>query len=257
MLVASIDPSNHHVTLISFPRDIAGFPLFDGGTYADKLNTLMAYANAHRSQFPSGGLATLKSEVAYLLGAPVDYYASIDMGGFQQMVAAVGGVDVINPTPIDDPNYAWGDGTYGFRMPAGPAHLDGRQALAYARSPQGIGASDLDRSARQEQLLVALRAKLTEPALIPAIPSLLQAAGQTIRTDFPSDEVSQMLSIAQPVNASDIEQVVLGPPYTATLPLSTTGGIYTLRLDMSRLATLSVRLFGTASRYATKQTSTP
>jgi LCP family protein required for cell wall assembly len=250
MLVASIDPSSHHVALISFPRDIAGFPLYRGGIYPDKLNSLMAYANAHPGQFPSGGLVALKAEAAYLLGIPVDFYASIDMAGFQRVIAAVGGVDVVNPAPIDDPNYDWGDGTHGFRLAAGPAHLDAGQALAYARSPQGIGASDLGRSARQEQLLVALRSKLTQPAMIPAIPSVLQAAGQAIRTDFPSDEMSQLLSIAQLVSGPDIEQVVLGPPYAATLPLSVTGGVYTLRLDMSTVASLSVQLFGSASRYA-------
>jgi LCP family protein required for cell wall assembly len=250
MLVASIDLATHHVTLISFPRDIAGFPLYDGGTYPEKLNSLMAYATAHPQEFPSGGLAALKSEAAYLLGISVDYYASIDMGGFQRMVAAVGGVDVVNPTPIADPAYDWGNGTVGFQLAAGPAHLDGAQALAYARSPQGIGTSDLARSARQEQLLVALRAKLTQPAMIPAIPGLLQAAGETIRTDFPSDEVSQLLSVAKLVGGPGITQVVLGPPYAAALPLTSTAGVYTLRLDMSRLAALSVQLFGKESRYA-------
>jgi hypothetical protein len=34
-------------------------------------------------------------------------------------------------------------------------------------------------------------------------------------------------------------------------PSNTTGGVYTLKLDMARMAKLSIKIFGDQSRYAT------
>ncbi len=76
------------------------------------------------------------------------------------MIDAVGGVTVDNPKAINDPRYDWLDGTSGFYLDAGKVHLNGRKALAYVRSRQGIGDTDFTRAARQQQVLVALRNKL-------------------------------------------------------------------------------------------------
>ena len=54
------------------------------------------------------------SEVGYLIGAPIHYYAAIDLAGFRKMIDRVGGVTVDNPKPINDPRYDWLDGRRGF-----------------------------------------------------------------------------------------------------------------------------------------------
>lgn len=257
MLIVSIDPVTDKVAMLSFPRDISDFPLYSGGTYAGKLNSLMSYADGHPKQFPDGGLVTLEKELGYLLGVPIHYYAAINLAGFQQMIAAVGGVDVVNPKVIDDVHYDWFDGTHGFYLKAGPVHLDAKHALAYVRSRQGIGDSDFTRAARQQQLLVALRDKITQPTMLTRIPDLLKAAANTIRTNFPSERVSDMLSLAQDIDDKTIFRKVLGPPYAINPPLDTTGGVYILRLDMKKLEALSIQLFGTDSRYDAQATGTP
>jgi hypothetical protein len=61
-----------------------------------------------------------------------------------------------------------------------------------------------------------------------------------------------MLELAQNVDDGGIRTVVLGPPYSVHPPTSETGGVWILRLDMARLAGLSVELFGEDSRYATR-----
>ena len=82
------------------------------------------------------------------------------------------------------------------------------------------------------------------------LPELLDAAASTIRTNFPTSRVDDMLSLAKGVNDSDIRKIVLGPPYSIHPPTNTTGGIYTLRLEVDKVAALSVELFGSDSRYA-------
>jgi LCP family protein required for cell wall assembly len=251
LMLASIEPTTDKVALLSFPRDISSFPLWDGRTFHGKINSLMTYSRLNPKEFPDGGgLPTLAREVGYLAGVQVQYFASINLDGFERMINLVGGVDVVNPKPIDDPMYDWFDGTRGFQLAAGPVHLDGRIGLAYVRSRYGAGDSDFTRAARQQQVLAALRKKLANPGVLVKLPELLDAAASTIRTNFPTSRVDDMLSLAKGVNDSDIRKIVLGPPYSIHPPTNTTGGIYTLRLDIDKVAALSVELFGSDSRYA-------
>ena len=248
MLIASIDTATKTVDLISFPRDISNFKLWDGRTFTGKLNSLMTYARLHPNEFPDGAVGSLTKELGYLLGVPIYYYAAINLDGFKQMVDLVGGVVVTYDKDIADPSYAWEDGApSGFFLKAGTHHLDGRHALAFVRSRKAD--SDFARAARQQILLIALRKELTRPSMIPKIPALLKAAAQTVRTDFPEGQAADMVSLVRAVDDASIQRFVLGPPYSSHPPNTTTGGFYTLKLDMDRVAKLSVTLFGTDSRY--------
>jgi hypothetical protein len=60
-----------------------------------------------------------------------------------------------------------------------------------------------------------------------------------------------MVDLASRTTQAKITQVVLGPPYAVHPPSNTTGGVYTLKLDMARMAKLSIKIFGDQSRYAT------
>ena len=257
LLLVSVDPDTDKVAMLSFPRDISDFPLYNGGKYAGKINSLMTYARLHPTQFPDGGLPTLAEEIGYLAGIPVQYFAAINLDGFRNAIDLVGGVDVVNPKPINDPMYDWLDGTRGFQLAAGPVHLDGRVGLAYVRSRYGIGDNDFTRAARQQQVLAALRKKLVTPAAIAHLPELVRALGSSIRTNYPVANVSRLLAIASKVTDDNTFRKVLGPPYAVHPPSNTTGGIYTLVLDMTRLEKLSVDLFGLDSRYAVASAPAP
>jgi polyisoprenyl-teichoic acid--peptidoglycan teichoic acid transferase len=248
MLIASIDPTTKAVDLISFPRDISQFKLWDGRTFNGKLNSLMTYARLHPKDFPDGAVGTLTKELGYLLGVPIYYYAAINLDGFKQMVNLVGGVDITYDQDIYDPSYIWEDGAKdGFYLKAGTHHLDGRHALAFVRTRKAD--SDFARAARQQILLIALRKELTKPAMLPKIPALLNAAAQTVRTDFPESQAADMVALVKDIDDKTILRYVLGPPYAVHPPNNTTGGVYILRLNMTRLAKLSVKLFGADSRY--------
>jgi polyisoprenyl-teichoic acid--peptidoglycan teichoic acid transferase len=257
MLIASVDPDTKQVVMVSFPRDISNFKLWDGRTFKGKLNSLMTYARLHPDQYPDGAVGTLTKELGYLLGVPIYYYAAINLDGFKQMVDLVGGVTITYPHDIIDPSYAWEDaaGSHGFVFRAGTHHLDGRTALAFVRSRKAD--SDFARAARQQILLIALRKELTRPSMLPKIPALLKAAAQTVRTDFPASQAADMVALLRGINDTSIQRYVLGPPYSTHPNNATTGGIYTLKLNMTKVANLSVRLFGTDSRYYQAPTASP
>jgi polyisoprenyl-teichoic acid--peptidoglycan teichoic acid transferase len=249
MLVLTVSPSMGTVSMISFPRDIAEFPLYSGGTYRDKLNSLQTAARNSPAKYPDGPSQTLASELAFLLGIPIQYTASINLVGFERMINLVGGVDIVVERRIADPSYDWFDGTYGFFISAGKHHLDGRTALAFVRSRMGAGDNDFTRARRQQQLVVALKDKLTDPGLITKLPQLLDAAAKTVATNLTSDKAREYMELATSIDEANISRYVLGPPYAVHPPTNTTGGTYILKLDLAKVAALSVQLFGTDSRY--------
>jgi anionic cell wall polymer biosynthesis LytR-Cps2A-Psr (LCP) family protein len=192
---------------------------------------------------------TLAKELEFLLGIPIQYTASINLVGFEKMVNLVGGIDVVVDRQIADPSYDWFDGTYGFFLSAGKHHLDGRTALAYVRSRQGVGDNDFTRARRQQQLLVALKDEMTDPSVLAKLPQLLDVASQTVTTNVPPEKARDYIELAGSIDEANISRYVLGPPYAVHPPTNTTGGTYILRLDLTKVAVLSVDLFGTDSRY--------
>ena len=251
ILIASIDPETADVVLISIPRDISDFPLYDGRTFTGKINSFQTWVRNHPNDFEDDPLTALMREVGFLIGAPIHYYAAVDLAGFRTMIDEVGGVIVDNQRLIDDPRYDWLDGRRGFYLEPGRHKLDGEDALAYVRSRQTVGDSDFQRARRQQEVLLALRTKLTRPSMLPELPGILDAAADTVKTNFPSDRIAEMIELAQKVDSESIRQYVLGPSkYAERPPYSETGGEYKLRLKMDALAKLSIDVFGEASRYA-------
>ena len=251
LLVASIDPTTADVVLISIPRDISDFPMYDGRTFSGKINSFMTWVRNHPNDFEDEPLTALMQQVGFLIGAPIHYFAAIDLAGFRQAIDLVGGVTIDNPKAINDPRYDWLDGRRGFRLSAGEHKLNGKTALAYVRSRQGVGDSDFQRARRQQQVLLALRTELTKADRLPELPRIIETAGDSVRTNFPSDRVAEMIDLATQVDPDSVRQYVLGPSkYAVRPPYSQTGGIYKLRLKMDALAKLSVDIFGNDSRYA-------
>jgi anionic cell wall polymer biosynthesis LytR-Cps2A-Psr (LCP) family protein len=173
----------------------------------------------------------------------------VDLAGFRKLIDAAGGVTVTVDEAINDAQYDWLDGRRGFKLSTGKHTLNGEDALAYVRSRYTPGDNDFNRARRQQQVLLALARKFTSADMIPKIPQLIDVAGDTLRTNFPSDRVSEMLDLLQGIDGESVTQVVLGAPYSYHPPNSETGGIYKLRLYMDKLAALSLRIFGSESTY--------
>ena len=249
LMVLSTDAATGEAALISLPRDVAEFPLATGGTYRGKINSLREWAARNPGRYPGGGTAGLMTEVGHLIGIDIDHYAMVDLAGFERAVDVVGGVDVNNPRPIDDPTYPFSDGRRGFSLPAGIVHLDGETALAYARTRKGAGDNDFTRSARQQQIVLALKNKATDPMILPRLPEVVTAMAAIVRTSYPPSEIERAFDVANAMGESTA-RVVLGPPYAYHPPTSSTGGNWILRLDMDAVAELSRQVFGSDSRYS-------
>jgi LCP family protein required for cell wall assembly len=214
MMVASLDPVGRSVSLLSVPRDLVDTPLGGGDVFGPKLNSLLGYADRHPEAFPQGGMRALEDAVGALLDVPIHYYAKLDFGGFIAMVDAVGGVDLTVTKGFEDPGYdGFGFDSRGYAITAGEHHLDGANALAYARSRKGAGESDFTRAARQQQILVAMRDQVSSAgSLLFELPALLEAVGHTIRSDVPVDRLPELAAILDEVDREDMVSVVIRFP---------------------------------------------
>jgi LCP family protein required for cell wall assembly len=245
LLVVSLDTDAGQIAMISVPRDTAGFPLYYGGTASPtmRINSIQGYVRNGWLRSPDPPMTTLTKEIGYLVGIPVNYYAQIDMDGFVQLIDLVGGVDVVNPTALaGDPWYP------GWQEPAGPIHLDGKNALTYVRSRDTPGGNDYYRAARQQDVLIALEKKLANPGMAPQFQQVLGLAGKLIQTNFPLDTVKDYTPYVDKFTSGTVLRCVLGQPYSYYVPRSASG-VSTTRLNMDLVANLSVQYFGTDSRY--------
>jgi LCP family protein required for cell wall assembly len=163
MLVVSVDPESKSAGMLSMPRDLWVEIPGDG---MDRINTAYMYGDLNQS--PGGGPALAKKTVQYNLGEPIHYYVRVNFQVFQQVIDLMGGVDIYVEHDINDPLYP--DMNYGYdplRIPSGWQHMDGALALKYARTRHG--SSDFERMHRQQQVMLAVRDKVTQLQLLPKL----------------------------------------------------------------------------------------
>jgi anionic cell wall polymer biosynthesis LytR-Cps2A-Psr (LCP) family protein len=80
------------------------------------------------------------------------------------------------------------------------------------RSRKAEGENDFTRAARQQQLLTAIRQKLTAQNLVLALPGLLDAVKAMISTDVPERKFSALAAAIQQAEIGKLERIVLQPP---------------------------------------------
>ncbi len=206
MILARVDPATKHVTMLSIPRDL-NVPLSGGGS--DKIDKAYLQGGADAS------IATVERN----FGVHVDHYAWIGLLGLIHLIDVVGGVDVVASNPVLDdfyPKDLGGNSPYDIERVAvlpGPQHMSGMQALQYVRSRHDDLRSDFGRSVRQQQVLLALRAKAKLLGLAD-LPDIAGAMANQFTTDMSVTQVGQLLPIAGGVSLKSVQQVILLPPYT-------------------------------------------
>ncbi len=212
LIVVSVDPVGRTVSMASIPRDLVDVPLGNGDVFGPKINALRRYADHHKDEFPDGGVRTLEEAVGTLLGIPIHYYAEMDLSGFVGLVDAVGGVDITVRKDLEDPGYPRPDGGRGFSITAGKHHLDGLDALAFARIRKALGEFDFTRADRQQQVLVAIRRAVGTEDLLIRLPTLLEAIGDMVRTDIPVERLPELAALGEEIPMKSVTRVVIRHP---------------------------------------------
>ena len=208
MILARVNPTTKQVVMESIPRDM-WVPLSTGGSA--KIDAAYEHGGA------SAAVATVEED----FNIHIDHYAWIGLLGLVNLINQVGGIDVVATNPVMDDFYPAdlsGKDPYAYERVAvlpGPQHMNGMQALMYVRSRHGDLRSDFGRSQRQQQVLLALRAK-AKLLGIANLPDIATAMGNDFSTDMTISEIASLLPIASNIQLQNVKQVILASPYTST-----------------------------------------
>ena len=133
--VIGVNPALKAATVLDIPRDTEG----PGG---NKMNSYII-------DNPGGNdLRAEADAVSSVVGVPITWVIRANFPNFQQMVDEIGGIDVNIPTAMDD-DFS------GAHFAAGPAHLNGEQALQFSRDRHSFDNGDLTRTSNQGLLILS------------------------------------------------------------------------------------------------------
>jgi len=169
IMIATVNPNEGTTYLVSIARDTR--TLMVGLDFDDKINHAYAFGGAEMSI----------NTVQHFLNIPIDFYATLDMGGFGSLVDAIGGIQVYNDTVAFSLD--------GHTFPLGYVDLNGDEALAYARmrleDPQG----DFGRQQRQRAIIGAMVSEMAGVTGATRYQNILNTAEGYMQTDVSLNEM--------------------------------------------------------------------
>ncbi|MGQ9593639.1 MAG: LCP family protein [Anaerolineae bacterium] len=240
MILVSVDPARKQVGMLSIPRDLyVTIP----GYGENRIN--MANFIGDRDKYPGGGPALAKRTLEYNYGVRVDFYIRVNFDGFERIIDTIGGVDILVEKEIRDDTFP--DEHYGYDplyIPAGLIHMDGKLALKYARTRHGD--SDIYRARRQQQVILAVKDKITQmnlaPSLLLKLPELMRTFSDSVETDIPVDQAIQLAQMAMEWDLSTVETAVIDDSMTVR-HFTETGADVLLPLN-DKVRALMEQMFG-------------
>jgi LCP family protein required for cell wall assembly len=222
MILLSVDIESGRAALFGFPRNLKNVPLapeaaraYPNGRFPELLNALYVRAGQYPNAFPGGenrGFRAIIGAIQELSGVPVDGMVGVSLYGFIRLVDALGGVWIDAPRSVYDSHYPLPNGGGNVRLfiPAGCQHMDGKRALAYARSRHG--SSDYGRMERQQAVLLALRQQVDPLATLLRFSELMDVAQDTFFTTLSREDITDLARLAKRISTSDVEAHFFFPP---------------------------------------------
>ena len=227
MVAASIDTRSGDITLFSLPRNLQEVPLPPGplreawpNGYPDLLNSVYELVTEKPGLLEGSrdrGAEGIKRVTSYILGIPVDYYAMVNLEGFNEFIDAMGGVTITitERLPIGG---LTGDGRRvkpeGYLEP-GTRKLSGTDAQWYARSRRD--GTDYDRMLRQRCLIGAMVRQADPVTVLRHFQELASATKKLASTDIPRSVLPDLISLGDRMHGgASIRSVAFVPPVIST-----------------------------------------
>ena len=223
--VASIDTQSGRTVLFSLPRNMEDVPfptssplhqVFPKGygcaDHSCMLNAVYTYAMGHKNLYPgvkNPGAQATKEAVEGVTGLKINYYALIDLQGFQDLINAVGGITITVNKRLPIGGQVPGQKVKRYIEP-GTQHMDGFHALWYARSRHAD--SDYARMARQKCVMDAMLNQLAPVTVLTNFNKIAAAGKQIIQTDVPPSEINKLIELSGKAKKHPIASVAFVPP---------------------------------------------
>ena len=179
-MIITVDPVNRKVLLTSIPRDYyVNLPSFGDDAY-DKLTHAGYY-----------GIEESAKAIENLLDIDINYYVKVNFSTIEGVIDAIEGVDV-------DSDYSFKADIYPdyFTFKKGMNHLNGKQALAFARERHSFKDGDVQRVKNQQKVLTAIIKKVTSSTtLVTNFSQILDSVGNSFSTNIETKNINRFIKM--------------------------------------------------------------
>ena len=184
IMVATVNPKTGTILLTSIPRDFYVTTACDAGDGCQQgALDKITHTGIH-------GTNTTKRTVEQLLGIEINYTFKVGFDTVTDIVDAVDGIDVNVEPGYECNNFLHAPG---LSVHAGVNHLNGEQALGYARERYAYSEGDRQRTKNQQQVLMGIVDKVTSPAIVTNYAQIMDSMANTFSTTMSNDEISSLI----------------------------------------------------------------
>lgn len=195
-----------HAARLSIPRDtVVEIP----GHGLEKVNA------AHEFGGPAESVSVIKS----WLGVPINHVVEVNFENFPQLIDAMGGVTYSGGCVISKLDGGSANGGFTLHLSAGTHHIDGKEALALARTRENLCKSnetDIQREEHQQALFNDMKARLASFSSFVRLPLIAWNAPPAIISDMSGPELLGMFAALASTGTPPTR--VLRPTGQITLP---------------------------------------
>ena len=174
-IILTLNATTKQILMISTPRDYF-VPLSISNGVPDKLTHAGIY-----------GVNVCMDTLDMLYDININYYFRLNFAGFEQIIDALGGVNVNSDYDFDSGN------TTGYHFNKGENHLNGEQALVFARERYAFKEGDRQRGRNQMAVIQGVVDKATQPAFLKNYLSVLDSLDGAFETNVPYDVMASLV----------------------------------------------------------------
>lgn len=194
LMLITFNPNTLTATMFSIPRDMY-VPIACNGNRYNKINSAAAY-----------GTTCVINTVKNLTDIDIDYFVKVNFKGVVDLVDSLGGIEV----DVEEPDYNYDNAHKGLMCeqdsqrrfgenlvcvtPGKNVHLNGEEALAYARCRHLYTLSDIARNQHQQAIIEAIAKKVLHVSSFSDFEKLLNTISNNIATNM---QTTQILSFYQ------------------------------------------------------------
>jgi LCP family protein required for cell wall assembly len=181
MIVFTVNPKTKKTTMMSIPRDTMTQIWKSENNNTRKIQKINSAYNIGTEN--SAVVTTEK-----LINVPIDYYVKVDFNSLEKIVNSVGGVDVDVPF-----SFSYGDvGETPSNFTKGKMHLNGKQALDYARMRHDDPNGDYGRQQRQRQIISAIIKSAASAKTFTHFKDVLDSISNSMTTNLSFNDMQTM-----------------------------------------------------------------
>ena len=196
LMLITFNPNTLTSTMFSIPRDMY-VPIACNNNRYNKINSAAAY-----------GTNCVINTIKKLTDIDIDYFVKVNFKGVVDLVDSLGGIEV----DVEKPDFDYDKSHAGLMCeqdsmrrfgehlvciePGNNVHLNGEQALAYARCRHLYRLSDIARNKHQQAIIEAIAKKIMKVSNFSDFEKLLDTISNNIATNM---QTSQILSFYQTI----------------------------------------------------------